>query len=245
MFMLDVEAERQHLLEQVARHVDPEHQAGMSMAVPTGLKMYGVKVPHLREIARAWQSAHRKIAHEELIALVEALWAGESREELVLALELLQRYKRWIPDLTWAHFERWRRRLDNWEVTDVLGVRILGAWALEDPDGRLGHLRDLIADEDVWSRRLALVATTWLNRGRQGVSFPDFTLELIERVKEERQPMITKAVSWALREASKRHPEQVAAYLEGNREVLAAHVVREVDNKLRTGLKSGRAVMRG
>jgi len=31
----------------------------------------------------------------------------------------------------------------------------------------------------------------------------------------------------------------VAAYLEENQDVLAAHVVREVNNKLRTGLKSG------
>jgi 3-methyladenine DNA glycosylase AlkD len=237
---MDVEAERQHLLEQIVQHVDPEHQAGMGMAVPTGLKMYGVRVPHLRGISRDWQRAHKKIAREELMALVEALWDGESREERVLALELLQRYKRWVPDLTWAHFERWRRYLDNWEVTDGLGVRILGPWLLGDPEGRLDHLWDLIADEDVWSRRLALVSTVWLNRGQKDVSHPELTRQLVDRVKEERHPMITKAVSWALREMSKRHPDQVAAYLEENREVLAAHVVREVDNKLRTGLKSGK-----
>ncbi len=52
--------------------------------------------------------------------------------------------------------------------------------------------------------------------------------------------MITKAVSWALREMTKSHPGQVAAYLEENRKALAAHVVREVNNKLRTGLKSGK-----
>jgi 3-methyladenine DNA glycosylase AlkD len=238
--IMDVAAERQSLLGQIAQHVDPEYQAGMSMAVPTGLKVYGVKVPHLREISRGWQSAHKKVARDDLMALVEALWDGESREERVLALELLQRYKRWVPDLAWTHFERWRRGLDNWEVTDVLGVRILGPWVLSDPGGRLDHLRDLIADEDVWSRRLALVSTVWLNRGREDLSFPDFTLGLVERVKEERHPMITKAVSWALREMVKKHHDQVAAYLEDNREVLAAHVVREVDNKLRTGLKSGK-----
>lgn len=52
--------------------------------------------------------------------------------------------------------------------------------------------------------------------------------------------MITKAVSWALQEMIKKHPDQVAAYLEQNQEVLASHVVREVSNKLRTGLKSGK-----
>jgi len=37
------------------------------------------------------------------------------------------------------------------------------------------------------------------------------------------------------------HPDRVVVYLEENREVLAAHIVREVNNKLRTGLKRGKA----
>jgi len=52
--------------------------------------------------------------------------------------------------------------------------------------------------------------------------------------------MITKAVSWMLRDLSKKHPDRVASYLEDNRDVLAGHVLREVTNKLKTGLKSGK-----
>lgn len=239
--MMNVEIERQELLAQIQEHVDPKYQEGMGMAVPTGLKVYGVRVPQLREIARGWQRAHRAVAREDLMALVERLWDGESREEKMLASYLLQGYKRWISDLTWAHFERWRQGLDNWEVTDGLGVRTLGPWLLADPEARLDHLEDMIGDEDMWSRRLALVATVWLNRGYKGFSAPDLTLALIERVKKERDPMITKAISWALREMTKTHPDRVDAYVQENRDVLAAHIVREVNNKLRTGLKSGRA----
>jgi len=169
---------------------------------------------------------------------VEALWDGESREERMVALELLQHYPRWIPDLTWARFERWRRGLDNWELTDVLGVGVLGPWVLGDPDARVKHLWDLIAEENVWSRRLALVSTVGLNRGRKDISFPAVTLELIDQVKGERHPMITKAISWTLRELTKKHSDKVAAYLEDCRNVLATHVVREVSNKLETGRKS-------
>lgn len=237
---MNVEVEKQHLLDQIKRHIDPKHQAGMSMAVPTKLEIYGVRVPHLREIARDWQRARKKIAREDLMALVETMWDGESREERLLAIYLLGRYKRWIPHLTWAHFERWRQGLDNWEVNDGLAQWVLGVWLLADPDARLDHLRDLIADEDVWSRRLALVATVPINRGHTGFTIPDLTLELVDQVKEERHPMITKAVSWALREMTKTHPDRVSAYLEENRNVLAAHVVREVSNKLETGLKSGK-----
>ncbi len=236
---MDVETERQYLLDQIRRHADPAHQAGMRRVIPGEVEVYGVRVPQLREMARDWQRAHRKIAREELMALLEALWNGASREEHLLVVYLLGRYKRWIPDLTWSRFEYWRRGLDNWEVSDGLAMWVLGPWLLADPDTRLAHLRDLIADEDVWSRRLALVATVPINRGHTGFTVPDLTLDLIDRVKEEKDPMITKAISWALRELTKTHADRVSVYLEENRDVLASHVVREVSNKLRTGLKGG------
>ena len=237
---MDIETERQQLLEQIHQHADSEHRATVSRMVPTGLKVYGLRVPQLRDIARAWGRAHQQVARDDLVALVDSLWNGESREERMLFTYLLEHYKHLVPDLTRADFERWRRGLDNWEVADGLGW-VLALWLLGDPDTRLDYLGELIADEDVWSRRLALVATTPINRGHTGFTIPDLTLELVDRVKEERHPMITKAVSWALREMTKTHPDQVAAYLEENRQVLAAHVVREVNNKLRTGLKRGKA----
>ncbi|MFQ5593946.1 MAG: DNA alkylation repair protein [Anaerolineae bacterium] len=236
--MENIHAERQKLLAQIEALADEAHRAGMQMAVPTGLKMYGLRVPQIRDLAKAWSREHKAVERAELWALFEALWAGDSREELMLASELLQRYKRWIPQLEWAQFDRWRRRLDNWEVTDSLGQRILGPWMLNDPESRVAYLYDLIQDEDVWSRRLALVTTTWLNRGRKDLSFPDVTLELVDRVKSERHPMITKAVSWALRELTKKHVDVVARYLDANTEMLAPHVVREVRSKLETGRKN-------
>ena len=236
---MDIQAERQHLLEQIRQQADPEHQATVSRMVPTGLKVYGLRVPQLRDIARAWGRAHQQVARDDLVALVEALWNGESREERMLFTYLLEHYKHLVPDLTKSDFDRWRCSLDNWEVTDGLGW-VLAFWLLADPDTRLDYLRELVADEDVWSRRLALVATVPINRGHTGFTIPELTLELVDRVKEERHPMITKAVSWALREMTKSHADQVADYLEENREVLAAHVVREVRNKLRTGLKRGK-----
>jgi hypothetical protein len=68
-------------------------------------------------------------------------------------------------------------------MTDGLGW-VLAFWLLGDPDTRLGYLRELIADEDVWSRRLALVATATINRGHTSFTIPDLTLELVDRVKE-------------------------------------------------------------
>jgi 3-methyladenine DNA glycosylase AlkD len=50
--------------------------------------------------------------------------------------------------------------------------------------------------------------------------------------------MVVKAMSWALRELSKRDPKAVQLFVTKHQAQLAPRVKREVANKLRTGLKT-------
>ena len=50
--------------------------------------------------------------------------------------------------------------------------------------------------------------------------------------------MVVKALSWALRELVAHDPQAVRAFLDEYETVLAGRVKREVQNKLRTGLKN-------
>lgn len=238
---LDIAAEWAVLADQIRQKADPGYRQGMQTATRTELLLYGVKVPMLRQLARDWKQAHPQIDRESLMALVDALWQATSQEERVLAVELLEAYRRWIPTLDQENFDRWRRQCSNWALTDPLGSRVLGPWIMAAQEERLPYLETLIGDPDLWSRRLALVASIAVNRRRRGPTIPDLTLALIDRVKAERDPMMSKAVSWALRGMIPRHRDRVAAYLAINQETLAAQVLREVNNKLHTGLKSGRS----
>jgi 3-methyladenine DNA glycosylase AlkD len=56
----------------------------------------------------------------------------------------------------------------------------------------------------------------------------------------DRDDMVVKALSWALRALSAHDREAVQRFIEENRAALAPRVVREVANKLRTGLKNPR-----
>lgn len=238
---MDVQTEIQAFVRQFEAEADDDYKTGMRTVAHTERVMYGVRVPQLRAIAKGWCQVHPEIERADLLSIIEALWAGQSREEQALALELLRRHPHQIPALHWNHFDRWRQHLDGWELTDALGVHIFGRWMLADPIDRLPYLQLLIHEDDLWSRRLAIVSTVWLNRSQKDLSFPSLTLDLLDRVKVEREPMITKAISWALRELTKKHPDRVADYVDANDGVLAAHVLREVRNKLRTGVKSGKS----
>jgi 3-methyladenine DNA glycosylase AlkD len=58
---------------------------------------------------------------------------------------------------------------------------------------------------------------------------------------DDRDDMVVKAMSWALRELAKRNPRAVRTFLSEHGDRLAARVRREATNKLTTGRKSPRA----
>jgi 3-methyladenine DNA glycosylase AlkD len=64
------------------------------------------------------------------------------------------------------------------------------------------------------------------------------TLEIVEQLIDDREDMIVKAVSWALRMLAPWQPIAVEDFLETHGDRLAPRVRREVRNKLRTGYKN-------
>jgi 3-methyladenine DNA glycosylase AlkD len=237
--MIDIQCEKHLLVHQIEQVADPAYQTVLERSASTRFRVYGVRVLQLRQIAKIWQTEHDQLEYEELIPLIEALWNGESREEQLLAIYMLERFKRLLPNLTWSQIDGWKQKVDNWELCDALGTWVFGPWIQSHLDEKLSLLSELINKDNIWDRRLALVATIPINRNSQG-AIPDITLFLIDQVKGERDPMITKAISWVLRELARKHSTHVANYIQLNRNSLASHILREVDNKLRTGLKAGK-----
>lgn len=188
--------------------------------------------PALREIVHVWQQAHPDLSAQPLFALVEALWDSGSREARLAALCLLTCYPHHVPALGWEHFERWRRDLESRALTDVLAQEILGAWLLSHPAHHFGHLWDQLIRGNRWNRRLALVATTWLNQAHEDVNHPGVTLFLVDQVKRVHGAVITEAIAWALRALGKVRPDAVLTYLNRNRLTLEEDVIRSVEERL-------------
>jgi 3-methyladenine DNA glycosylase AlkD len=128
--------------------------------------------------------------------------------------------------------------INSWSSVDGFACYLAG------PTWHAGRLPDLMVLEwtqstDCWWRRAALVSTVALSR-RGTVDDVRRTLEVCAALVSDRDDMVVKAMSWALRELSKRHPEKARKFLGDHRRNLAARVIREVENKLATGLKNPR-----
>jgi 3-methyladenine DNA glycosylase AlkD len=136
--------------------------------------------------------------------------------------------------------EQMANGLSDWASVDLYGVTVLGqAWR----DGRVtdAKIHAWTKSSDRWKRRLALVATVPLNiPSRGGTGDSRRTLRVCRLLRDDRDDMVVKAMSWALRELAKRDPGGVRSFMSDQEDRLAPRVKREVSSKLGTGLKTPR-----
>ena len=100
-------------------------------------------------------------------------------------------------------------------------------------------IEDWATSKDRWWRRAALVSTVPLNvKARGGRGDTPRTLRICSLLIDDRDEMVVKAQSWALRALVARDPDAVRRFLAENESRLPALVRREVQAKLRTGRKN-------
>jgi len=157
-----------------------------------------------------------------------------------VAYELVCHHKAALRSLGEKELELFGQGIDSWGDVDTFACYLAGpAWRENQVPGELIHR--WARSEDRWWRRSALVCTVALNnKARGGSGDTTRTLEVCRILVKDRDDMVVKAMSWSLRELSRRDPEAIQAFLEQYQSVLAARVTREVQNKLTTGLKNPR-----
>jgi 3-methyladenine DNA glycosylase AlkD len=188
----------------------------------------------IRAVRRAYSKQLRAMPGEVVVALALAL---VDRQRWV-AYELLYHHPGGLACLGVEDVERLGRGMQDWGSVDAFGCYISGpAWQQAMlPDAVIHRWA---ASPDRWWRRAALVSTVPLNlRSRGGTGDTDRTLDVCLRLAADRDDMVVKGLSWALRQLVAWDPEAVQRFLEAHDEVLAPRVRREVRNKLETGLKS-------
>jgi 3-methyladenine DNA glycosylase AlkD len=154
--------------------------------------------------------------------------------------ELIEHHKTAYRGLGEAELEDLGQGIDSWWSVDSFARTLAGpAWR----DGLVPDelIHKWARSDDRWWRRAALVSTVALNvRSRGGKGDVPRTLEVCRMLVDDHDDTVVKAMSWALRELVVHDPQAVREFLAEYDDVLAARVIREVTNKLTTGLKNPR-----
>ena len=199
----------------------------------------GVRTPNFRKLFKNWWEEIRLWSPEELIQFAKELVETRIFECNQLAYEILWKNKNALKLLNLKDLEELGRNMDNWATTDTFSVLLSGfAWRenqITDAD-----VLNWLKSDNRWWRRAAVVSTVPLNlKSRGGKGDTKRTLMICEKVISDRDNMIVKALSWALRELSKSDKPAVETFMKEYDSQLAGLVRREVYTKLETGRKNG------
>jgi len=157
-----------------------------------------------------------------------------------VAYELILYHRQALRSLKAKSLEDLGAGNNSWAEVDAFACYLSG------PAWREGQVSDALIrrwaiSPDRWWRRTAVASTVALNnKARGGRGDKERTVMICEMLVADRDDMVVKALSWALRELSKRDPKSVRTFLREQDGVLAPRVVREVNSKLKTGLKNPR-----
>jgi 3-methyladenine DNA glycosylase AlkD len=195
-------------------------------------------VPSVRSVRRQVTKQIRSYSSESVVSLALGLLRKQSTVLRWFAYELILFHAAALRSLNEETLQSLGEGLDSWVAVDTFACYLSGpAWREHQESDRL--ILDWTRSTDRWWRRAALVSTVALNsKARGGTGDIARTLKVCKALLADRDDMVVKAMSWALRELTKGHPSAVRTFVENHKDKLAPRVIREVTNKQRTGLKN-------
>jgi len=202
----------------------PERAAREKRYLKSELDFLGATMPQIRAAVRAVARQHPELSHDELVTLVLALWTKPIHERRMASVLLLVRFDELLERGDLALVERLVRESRTWALVDALATDVVGSLVARDPAGVTPVLDRWAADPDFWVRRASLLAE--LRPIRDGAPLHRF-LTRAEPMLEEPEFFIRKAIGWVLREAGRRRPDEVAAWLAPRTHRASGVTVRE------------------
>jgi 3-methyladenine DNA glycosylase AlkD len=152
---------------------------------------------------------HPGLSHDELVALVSALWSHPVHEARAASAMLLDFHAQLLTPSDLGLLERLVRESRTWALVDVLAGDVTGKLIYRHPEAAT-RLDTWATDGDFWLRRAALLAHLEpLKRGERFDRFGAYA----DAMLDEKEFFIRKAIGWVLRETGKRRPDEVFEWL--------------------------------
>jgi 3-methyladenine DNA glycosylase AlkD len=202
----------------------PERAVQEKRYLKSDLEFFGTGRPALHRIVKA-EVKGASLGHDDMVALVESLWASNLFELRSAAVEVLVLH----PDLVGPEdvplLERMLRGSMTWALVDELAATVVGELVERHPSAT-SVLDRWAGDEDFWIRRSALLAL--LRPLRRGDGDFERFAGYADAMLEEKEFFIRKAIGWVLRETAKNHPDLVYEWMSTRTHRVSGVTVREV-----------------
>ena len=208
---------------ELSENADPAIRESTRRFFKEEIACYGLKTAAVTAIAKKYWKEVRSRDKEEIFSLCEELYRSGCLEEAFIvstwARALFPRFEG--GDL--AVFERWIDSwITNWAACDGFCNHAVGDFITKYPE-RVADLKRWATSPNRWMRRAACVS--FIVPAKRG-EFLTEVFEIANLVLTDPDDMVQKGYGWLLKEASRRHPEEVFEFVQKNKAVMPRTALR-------------------
>ncbi|OGK20641.1 DNA alkylation repair protein [Candidatus Roizmanbacteria bacterium RIFCSPHIGHO2_02_FULL_37_13b] len=159
-----------------------------------GDKFLGLTVPICRQISKK----NKDLSLSDLKELLKSRYHEERLIALLILVSQFGKNQKKIFDFYLSS----TKYINNWDLVDLTAPKIVGQYLyhLKDADIRSKQLKKLATSNNLWQRRIAVLATFYFIHENHF----DESLQIAKMLLQDRHDLIHKAIGWMLREVGKR-----------------------------------------
>ena len=196
--------------DELVQSVDEKMRDSAQRFFKEEAKFYGVRSAAVKKIAQKYHRAIKGRDKQDIFALCENLLQSGYGEEAFIAFEWSYSLRKEYDPADFQVFEKWvQKYVDNWAKCDTLCNHTIGAF-IEKYPGFTENLKGWARSENRWFKRAS--AVTLILPARKG-DFLSEVLEISDILLKDKDDLVQKGYGWMLKEASRKHQEEVFRYI--------------------------------
>lgn len=233
-------AHHQEILEQIKKKSGtPTQHTFLDSYLGNDHPRYPISAPVLRTIAKDWMREHKDLTAAQVEKLFTSLVEGESGTEKSMAGIMMDYTTREQRTFDPKVFDRWLDHLVGWAEVDAVCT---GKYTITEIPAQWKKWKPLLIrfskSKNIHKRRASLVLFCSPVSQVRDEHMAAVVFENINRLKHEKEVLITKAISWVLRSMVKHYKGELKKFLQEEGDTLPPVARRETLVKLKTGRKT-------
>jgi 3-methyladenine DNA glycosylase AlkD len=198
------------------------------------VKMYGVRSADGKRIANEAWKLIKDWQKEEIFSLVEQMYQSGMAEEQWMAADLIYRARKHYEQHDMERFEQWiGNYITNWASCDTFCNHAVGT-LVETYPKEIGRLKRWTKSDNRWMRRASVVAL--IVPAKEG-KFLHAVFELADILLLDKDDMVQKGYGWLLKEASRKHQQEVFEFVVKHKRVMPRTALRYAIEKMPQDLR--------
>jgi len=226
-------------IKKISSKSNPSQRAWVQRYLGTNKSTSCIKTGDIQKLAK-YISKKYDFNKNSLVDLLDSIYSkATSFEEIAIAASILGALPKIKSQINPKSLDNWLSYTVGWAEVDVLcqsnftADDLLGNWSKWQI-----FLKHLAKSDNIHKRRASMVLLCKSLRQSEDPRLMELAFEQVEKLKHEKEILITKTVSWLLRSLVKFHPQKLSEYLKNNQNTLPKIAYREASKKLLTGRKN-------